>query len=411
MQRPDAPGTVGYVLKMYPRLSETFILTEVLALEAQGQPLEIFSLRPPTDGRFHAELAQVRAPVTYLAHGSLKARTVWEMLRDGAQRFPRIFSLMPELTAVPVDDAMQALALADEVTQRGIERLHAHFATAATTVARLAALITGVPYSFTAHAKDIFHESVEPDDLRHKLRDADAVVTVSEFNLEHLRRSFGPDAARVRRIYNGIDLSRHAYVPPAPPSAPPVIAAVGRLVEKKGFGDLVDACAILAERGVEFRCVLVGGGPEEVALRARVRDLGLDETVELLGRLPQGAVQDVVRSAAVFAAPCVVGEDGNRDGLPTVLLEAMALGTPCVSTAVTGIPEVVQHRVTGLLVGQHDVRALADALEELVGDEALRRRLAAAARALIEREFDASHQAAQLREMYAAPPSRLPAVV
>lgn len=409
MQHPDPSRTVGYVLKMYPRLSETFILTEVLALESQGQALEIVSLRPPTDGRFHAELAQVRAPVTYLPYGAPKGRMVWEALRDASQRFPSIFSLMPELTAAPVDDAMQAIALAHHVRQRGIARLHAHFATAATTVARLASLITGVPYTFTAHAKDIFHHSVDADDLRRKLRDAEAVITVSDFNVDHLHRAFGSDAAAVRRLYNGLDMARHPYAPAGGSSR--VIAAVGRLVEKKGFADLVDACALLVERGVDFRCVLVGGGPEEAALRAQVRDRALTGRVQLLGGLPQGAVQEVVRSAAAFAAPCVVGEDGNRDGLPTVLLEAMALGTPCVSTDVTGIPEVVRHRQTGLLVGQHDVVGLADALEELLGDEALRRRLSIAARRLIEQEFDASRQAGSLRRIFSGASAPLSAVV
>jgi colanic acid/amylovoran biosynthesis glycosyltransferase len=404
----DTAGTVGYVLKMYPRLSETFILTEVLQLEAQGQPVEIFSLRPPTDGRFHAELAQVQAPVSYLPSGSSKARTVWEVLAAAAKEFPHIYSLMPELVAAPVDDALQAIALAHEVRARGIARLHAHFASVATTVARLASLITGVPYTFTAHAKDIFHRDVDPEDLRRKLRDAEAVVTVSDFNLEHLRGTYGPDAASVRRVYNGLDLDRHPYV--APVGRPPVIAAVGRLVEKKGFVDLVDACRLLAERGVDFRCVLVGGGPEEATLRARITRHGLDDRVELLGRRPQGAVQDIVRSAAVFAAPCVVGADGNRDGLPTVLLESMALGTPCISTPVTGIPEVVRHRETGLLVGERDVPGLADALEELLADEQLRQRLAAAARALIERDFDSQRQAEQLRQLFAADPALLTAV-
>jgi glycosyltransferase involved in cell wall biosynthesis len=394
---------------MYPRLSETFILTEILALEAAGQPLEIFSLRPPTDGRFHAELAEVRAPVTYLPGPSGKARDVWAELARTDARFGHPDRVMPELTASPVDEAMQAMALAREVADRGIARLHAHFATSATAVARLAALIAGVPYTFTAHAKDIFHRDVDPDDLRSKLRDAEAVVTVSDYNVAYLRGAFGRDAATVRRIYNGLDLSRHTFEPPSGRSR--LIAAVGRLVEKKGFADLIDACGVLAARGVDFRCVVVGGGPEEAALRERIAGHGLTGHVELLGRLPQSEVLAVLRSAAVFAAPCVVGTDGNRDGLPTVLLEAMAAGTPCVSTDVTGIPEILDDRETGLLVGQHDPAGLAAALGALLADPDLQRRLAGAARQRIERDFDVREQAARLRALFAGPSASLSAVV
>ena len=397
MSRSDGAPRVGYVLKMYPRFSETFIVNEVLALEAAGTQLEVFSLRPPADGRFHESLAEVQAPVTYLRHAGLRAGDVWDALRAGAD-LPHLTECLPDLLAEPVVDAVQAIELAQAVRARGVTHLHAHFGSVATTVARLASRLTGVPFTFTAHAKDIFHESVDPHDLACKLRDASAVVTVSDFNLAFLRSRYGAAAGGVQRVYNGLDLRRFPYCRDA--DGAPVIAAVGRLVEKKGFGDLLAAVALLRAAGRDLRLQLVGTGPLEQELRDHVVQLGLQDVVELLGALPQGRVKQVVSSATVFAAPCVVGADGNRDGLPTVLLEAMALGTPCVATPVTGIPEVLVDGRTGLLVPERSPAALADALGRLLDDRALRLRLAEQARALVEEHFDVHRQAAALRSVF-----------
>lgn len=400
------PGRVGYVLKMYPRFSETFVVNELLAVEAAGTDVEVVSLRMPADGRFHESLAEVRAPVTYLRHSGIRATDVWATLATASSDLPSVRTCLPELLDVPVVDAVQALELAQLVRTRGLTHLHAHFGSVATTVTRLASLLTGVPFTFTAHAKDIFHESVDPEDLRRKLRDARAVVTVSDFNLAHLRSTYGSSAAGVTRVYNGLDLKRFPYTSPS--RRPPVIAAVGRLVEKKGFLVLLDAVAQLVRDGRALRVDLVGSGPLEDELRARLRALGLTDVVHLHGALPQGSVRQVVQQAAAFAAPCVVAADGNRDGLPTVLLEAMALGTPCVATPVTGIPEVVHDGETGLLVAESDPAQLAAALARLLDDPALRTRLAGQARALMEREFDVHVQAGTLRRLFTAPGARTP---
>ena len=400
---PSEPVRVGYVLKMYPRFSETFIVNEVLATEAAGTAVEIFSLRPPADGRFHESLAQVRAPVTYLRHSGLRPGDVWSALAAARAELPALPGCLDELLAAPVVDAVQALELARAVRARGITHLHAHFASVATTVARLASLLTGVPFSFTAHAKDIFHESVDPTDVARKLADASAVVTVSEFNLAFLRETYGDAAGGVRRVYNGLDLQRFPYSSPG--DRPQSIAAVGRLVEKKGFVDLVDAIALLVADGRELCVDLVGTGPLEAALREQVAVRRLDDVIRMHGALPQGRVREVVAGAAAFAAPCVVGSDGNRDGLPTVLLEAMALGTPCVATPVTGIPEVVVDERTGLLVPESDPARLAEALGRLLDDASLRVRLAEQARALVEQEFDVVRAAASLHRVFVHEPA------
>ena len=395
---PFEPLRVGYVLKRYPRYSETFIVNEVLAHEAAGLAVEIFSLLPPCDTHFQDAIARVRAPVTYLPAEGVKAADFWALLEQARAVFPELWSALEAARGQEARTVYQAAALAREVRRRGIGHLHAHFASAATAVARLAARFAGVPYTFTAHAKDIFHESVRPDDLRRKLADAAAVITVSDYNRDFLRQTYGPAALGVRRVYNGLDLGRFPYE--GPRDRPPRVVAVGRLVEKKGFADLVEACALLARRGQTFTCQIIGTGDQEAELRARVERLGLGDRVELAGPRPQGEVTTAVRGTAVLAAPCVVGADGNRDGLPTVLLEAMALGTPCVSTDVTGIPEVLRHGETGWMVPQQNPAALAAALERLFADAELRVRLAERARGLIEAEFDIHRNAARLRAAF-----------
>ena len=301
-----------------------------------------------------------------------------------------------------VDDVYQAIVLARAVAELEIDHLHAHFATSATTVARLASRFSGIPYSFTAHAKDIFHESVEADDLEAKIASAASVVAISRFNREHLVEEFPDYADRVQLIYNGLDLDEWSFSDPA--ARPRSIVAVGRLVEKKGFCHLLDACRILADRGEEFSCSVIGTGELEEPLRDQIRELDLVEFVELAGPRPHDEVRTAIQQAAVLAAPCVHAEDGNRDGLPTVILESMALGTPVVATGVTGIPEAVEHRTTGILVAERDAEALADALLALLDDAPLRTALAAAARQKIERQFDVHHNCALLRRQFTGEP-------
>ncbi|MGM1030216.1 MAG: glycosyltransferase [Actinomycetota bacterium] len=392
---------IGYVVKVYPRFSETFVVTELLAREAAGERITVFALRASEDPRFHPELARVAAEVRYLPR-PVKSSGLWEVLRESAATpslTAGIARALPELLAADVDDAVQAIALAHRVQVEGITHLHAHFATSATTVARLASLLTQVPYSFTAHAKDIFHESVDAADLRRKAADAAYVATVSEFNVRHLRARMPEVADRVHLVRNGLELERFPFVPREPHAAPLRIAAVGRLVEKKGFDVLIDAVAALRDAGVHVEVDLAGGGELTDALQQQVRDLALDGVVRLLGPLPQDAIAALLRRADVFVAPCIVGADGNADGLPTVLLEAMASGVPCVSTAVTGIPEVVIDGETGILLEPGDVPALADAFRRIAEREVDALALARSARALVEGRFAAPLLAARHAEL------------
>ncbi len=389
---------VAYVLKRYPRYSETFVVNEILAHEAAGLDVDIFSLRLPEEVRFQDAISRVRSQVTYLHARRARLAEFWGTLGEASEAIPDIFSKLEYAKVERPEVVLQAAWLAREVRLRGITHLHAHFGTEATAVARLASIFAEVPYTFTAHAKDIFHEYVVHEDMERKLSDAASVVTVSDYNVEYLREHYGEAASRVRRIYNGLDLGGFPYA--APRERVPRIVSIGRLVEKKGFPVLVEGCKELVGRGRAFECRIIGGGLLEEELKTRIRELSLESVVEMAGPLPQSEVKGEIQAASAFAAPCIESSDGDRDGLPTVLLEAMALGTPCVSTDVTGIPEVVRDGETGLMVPQKDPTALADALERLMDDSELRIRLAENARAVIEGDFDVRRSAAKLRETF-----------
>jgi glycosyltransferase involved in cell wall biosynthesis len=357
-------------------------------------------------------IARVRARVNYLyfpadgllpdslSAASLTASHFWKALRMASELLPDACSLLPEMRDEDARHVYHALQLACDVRRKDIHHLHAPFANDGAKVARLAARFAGVTYSLTARAKELFHEAVKTDDLRRKLQDADGIITISDFHLDWLRKTFGPVAARAQRIYNGLDLEEFRYH--SPEDRPPVILAVGRLVEKKGFDDLIEACALLAERGCSFHCRIIGTGTLKAELEDQIERHDLRRQVVLVGMLPQGAVIKEMHNAAVLAAPCVISKDGDRDGLPNVIQEALALGTPVVSTDVTGIPDVLRDGETGLMVPQHDPRALADALARLLENPGLRVRLATKGRQLMEAEFDIRRNSERRRRIFRA---------
>lgn len=388
---------IAYVLKVYPRISQTFVLAEILAHERAGLEIDIFSLRRTDDTRFHAALAKVQSPVFQIERAGSKASLVLNELREHGQYLPNLWDVVQNSNA-NAEDLLQAARLSRAIVDRGIVHMHAHFGTVATVVARLASKITGVSYSFTAHAKDIFHEIVEEDVLRKKLADAAGVITVSQFNVSWLQDKYADAAKRVKLIYNGLDLDEFRFEPEA--ERPPLVLGVGRLVEKKGFAYLLDACALMRSRGIRFRCEVVGGGVLESTLQEQLQKLDLGEHVMLCGPMSQSDVKKKIRQARLLAAPCVHAEDSDRDGLPTILLEAMALGTPCISTPVTGIPEVLRHENTGLMVDERDAAALADACERLLADQNLCDQLTQSGRRLIENKFDIDKNTVKIRGFF-----------
>jgi len=407
MNRPAPQPRIGYVLKMFPRLSETFILNEILELERQGLCLHIFSLKHPADHRTDVESKRIRAPITYLperayrepvrvlrAHFGVFRRYKWayvcallhvlrgrelRSLARGLRRFCQTCCLVHEM--------------------EGVRHLHAHFATDPTRLASWAHMICQVPFSVTTHAKDLYQgDRVKSPGLHYKLSLARFVVANSNMSADGLRAGF-KDQVRtpVHVIYNGIDLEAFQWRQDEP--AESLILSVGRLVEKKGFCDLIRACQLLKNWGTTFSCEIVGTGPLEAALKQQIKNCGLEDCVRLVGSMDQKRLRDHYRRARVFALPCVVAADGDRDILPNVLKEAMAVGVPVVTSRLPGIEELITHGEDGLLTPPGDIEALATSLECLLTDAALRRRVAVRDRKIIEERFDLRTNFAALKNL------------
>jgi len=395
---------IGYVLTVYPRLSETFVMNEVAGLERLGLEITIFSQKPRAAGGPPVPLA-TRAPVVVLSGcgGWERLRAFAAALRDHlhllATRPRRYLSLLrwawERGNLAALKKFWRAGRVARECERRHIDHLHAHFLSGNTRVARIAAALAGRTYSLTAHAKDIYATGLSESKLERRIGGAAFAVTVSEHNRAHLARLAGPE--RLVVIRNGVDVARIGFRPERRGAR--IVLAVGRLVPKKGFAVLVEAMARL---GPADRAWIVGDGPEAESLSALVAARGLGGRVELLGARPHGEVLELMGLASVLAVPSVIAADGDRDGLPTVLPEAMAAGLPVVAAATTGIPELVIDGVTGLLVEPGDAGGLARALASLLGDPGRAVALARAARAKVEAEYDLGRNVALLGERFAA---------
>jgi glycosyltransferase involved in cell wall biosynthesis len=302
---------------------------------------------------------------------------------------------------VYIKEFLQAGHIAAEIEARGATaHLHGHFCHGVANIAWFVSRLTGIPFSFTAHAKDIYQSELNPKDLlERKLAAARFVATCTEANARVLK-SRCSDANIVHTIYHGLDID---YFSPAGGATEPLplVLSVGRFVEKKGFAYLVEACARLRSRGLAFKCIIVGeNGAAYEPLRRLVAERALEETVELHGAVTQEELREIYRRARVFALPCQVMDDGDRDGIPNVLAEAMAMGVPVVSTRISGIPELVDDGVHGLLVQSRDAEALAAALERVLVDPALRARLSEAGRRRICERFDSRRTTVALRDLF-----------
>jgi len=303
--------------------------------------------------------------------------------------------------------------IARRALQSGLSHLHAHFGSDATTAAMLAARAAGIGYSFTAHARDIYHGYVDAASdaaaRRHKISQARFVATVTEFNRRHLVDLAHGQFADIRLLYNGIDLQRFRPDPDRITEGQRILA-IGRLVAKKGFDDLIDACALLRQRDIDFQCDIIGEGPLRDALHARIADLGLEGHVRLLGARTQGALVDEIRGAAVTTLPCVIDASGDRDALPTVLIESLAMAVPVVTTTINGCPEIIGEDEAGWLVAPNAPRQLADALAQALLDANERRIRGRLGRIRCENHFDAQRNACRLAGWFAEASLRLPSM-
>jgi glycosyltransferase involved in cell wall biosynthesis len=393
---------LGYVLKRFPRISETFVAAELIELERQGERVTVFALARPEEPFTHAFVRELRAPVVYLPHRPLRQPVrVLRALAWTLRRSPRAWLRAARASLLPLGltgprRLLQATVLREELERAGIDHVHAHFASAAAGLANLARLMGGPTYSVTAHAKDIYHDDVRRDRLRERLLGATFVATVSEGNAAYLG-SVTNGAGRIHVVHNAVDL-RRVGAPEANGREPGIVLTVARLIEKKGLPDLVTACGILARRGVPLRLEVVGGGPLRAELEAAAAREGVRSVFH--GALPHERVLELYRRATVFCLPSVVAASGDRDGLPTSVLEAMALGLPVVTTSLNGLGEAVVHEQTGLIVPGRDPEALADALERLLAEPELGAALADAARRNVEERFSLDRSVRVLRSLF-----------
>ncbi|MSO89062.1 MAG: colanic acid biosynthesis glycosyltransferase WcaL [Rhodospirillaceae bacterium] len=405
MAQPQAAGgghgvpddaTIAIVLKGYPRLSETFIAQELSGLERRGLRLRLVSLRHPTDKQVHPIHGSIAAPIDYLPEylyrEPLRVLAGWRAARRLPGYKTARAAWLADLHRDPTPNRIrrfgQALVLAAELPP-AIGHLHAHFLHTPASVARYAALLRGLGFSVSAHAKDIW---TTPEwEKREKLNAAAWAVVCTRAGRDHLA-VLAATPGKIELIYHGLDPARF---PPPPPRAardggndddPVTILSVGRAVAKKGYGDLLDALALLPP-ALSWRFVHIGGGALIGRLRRRAKRLGLSDRIQWRGALAHDAVLAAYRSADLFVLASRVAKDGDRDGLPNVLLEAASQGLGCVATEISGIPEFVSDGQTGVLVKPGDPGMLAAALAALIGDPARRETLGKAAAQRVRADF------------------------
>lgn len=405
------PKSIALILKGYPRLSETFITEEIHALEQAGIAITIFSLRHPTDKKTHALHQAIRARVVYLPEYLHRQplrvfRAWWKMRRRPHYQQARkiwLRDLRRDFTRNRIRRFGQALVLANELPAE-ITLLYAHFLHTPASVTSYASILQQLPWSCSAHAKDIWTlsdwEKVE------KLERCEWLTTCTRANLEHLRQlTNSPN--KVTLNYHGLALSRFPDAPPqhsqrdgSDAEHPVRLVSIGRAVAKKGYPGLLNALASLPQN-LHWELTHIGTGPLLAEYQQQAINLGVENKINWLGAQSHQTVIDCYRNSDLFVLNCRIDTDGDRDGLPNVLVEAQSQGLAAISTRISGIPELIEHGVNGLLVEENDDRALADALGELISDYELRNRLGDAGKTRVFAEFDMQHNFANLHRLVA----------
>jgi len=388
---------IAYLFERFPSFGQTFAYREVAELERQGMKVHIFSIRRPTGEPEQDWDENVVARVHYLPEekplvaevdGILKSNAVSDQVRAAIKGWGR----QPDFLRL-----YQAIYIGVRLREKGLRHIHAHFAGMAARTAWWINEFFAVPYSFTAHANDIFAPRDFAVSLAKLIERAAAVVTVSDYAVRLLQKRFPESAARIHRVYNGVDLA--GFSPTDFGSAPPAIISIGRLIEKKGFADLISACALLRARGRTFQCSIVGEGPLEESLRAQIAAAGLNECVELAGPQTQAEIARRLAHATIFALPCTRDADGGMDNLPTVIMEAMAAGLPVISTPLGGIPEMIEDGINGELIPERDPAALSAAIERLLDDPERARGFGSRGRQIAREKFSIETSARQLQAL------------
>ncbi|CAB1075704.1 Glycosyl transferase, group 1 family protein [Olavius algarvensis Delta 1 endosymbiont] len=408
---PTPRPVLGMILKGYPRISETFISNEISLLENLGFQIHLFSMRQPREKFTHDSVKHIQAAVDYLPETLLKPlpRLIYHNLCLAAKN-PKVYGaalktayrrFLRTRKSATLKHLLQAGYLVHRLLPAsGVTHLHAHFAHSPTSVAMFTSRLTGIPFSFTAHAKDIY--TSDPRQIREKIGLARFVVTCTEYNRKHLRELGDGHTTPIHRNYHGIDTRFFSTNPEAAklPVPPFQILTIARLTAKKGLPTIYQALRILRDQGIALRHTHIGGGEDRELIMSLIKKLDLESVTELLGTQPHEVVLDHYRDADLFVLGCEVAPNGDRDGIPNVLAESMAMGLPVVATRISGIPELVEHERTGLLVPPGRPAKLAQSMLRLLTDEALRNRCIAAGKQKVGQIFDNRQLIRELAGIY-----------
>lgn len=388
-------STIAYIAQLFPSLSMTFVYREAEALRNKGSDIVTLSIWKPKRDQLSAEAQHLIDSTAYVFPLN-RLRFLVAHLRYMVTRPLRYWGTLLFLLTRPGESLKnrirtlyhfgEAVYLAPEVQRRGVAHIHSHFALNSATVALVIARLLGISFSFTAHANDIY---CNPILLKQKIQAAQFIIVISEYNREYLYNIVPkPETAqKMHLVRYGVDVEHFSPAGRQPHNDRPIVLAVSRLAEKKGLPYLIRACKRLVDAGHNFRCLIVGDGPERPLLEQLIGENSLEACVSLEGVVFQEHLKEYLNRADVFVLPCIVASDGDRDGIPNTLIEAMAMGIPTLSTYVSGIPELIEHERTGMIVPEKDDRALAEALGRLLDDEPLRLKLGRAGRQRIEQEY------------------------
>jgi glycosyltransferase involved in cell wall biosynthesis len=392
---------LAYIIGTYPLLTTTFIDREIETMRELGVCAKVFSIRQP-HGTLSTYQETIREDVDYLLPLSARSFIAGNFYFVFRRPKPYLSTLLFLVTRPhrgirarfkTLLHFAEGVHTAHLMRQSSYDHVHAHFADRATTVAMVVSRLLNLEYSFTAHASDIY---INPVLLPEKMTRAKFVATCTGYNESYLKGLInGHSDISIKRIYHGLDAGKYEKEGEAAESRP-VVLAVGQLKEKKGFSYLLKACRLLMDLGYDLACHIVGGGQLQATLEAEIQRLSLQETVSLRGALPHQEVIDEYRQATMFVLPAVISQDGGRDGIPNVILEAMAMEIPVISTQHSGIPEVVENDVNGLLVPPADEQALAQAMAKLLDDPPLREQLGQNGRQTVLNNFDIEQNARTL---------------
>lgn len=398
---------IAYILSQFPETHETFILREILELKRNNVQLSLFSLKKCRDKIIHPQAKFLIKETHYspliFSWNIFKAKMFFVFTKP-IKLFSVFFYLIkhnftsPKLLAKTLGVLPISMSFAKKIHEQQIDHIHAHWATIPTTSAIIISRLTGIPFSFTAHAWDIF---IDQTMLREKVKKSRFVFTCTGYNKNYLDSLLSEeDSNKIILNYHGIDFEKLEI--PEKNQEPNLIFSIGRLCEQKGFPYLIKACKILKEKRINIQCIVVGEGPDRPDLERLIADEGLNDIVKLKGIRPHSEIFKLFAKTELFVLPCVISQNGDRDGIPNVLIESLAVGTPVISTDVSGVPEIIINEKTGLAVPPRDEKSLADAIISLLGNNEKQNIFTKNGRKLVEEKFDIKKNVSALVQHFLA---------